>query len=57
MSNAEKQKMKLFTAKVTIRGETQEVPIWARDIDEALEVADLEYGEDNVQRLRSEVPQ
>jgi hypothetical protein len=57
MSNAEKQKMKLFKAKVTIRGETQEVPIWARDIDEALEVADLEYGEDNVQRLRPEVTQ
>ena len=55
MSNAEKQKMKLFKSKVTVRGETQEVPIWARDIDEALEVADLEYGEDNVQRLRSEV--
>jgi hypothetical protein len=57
MSNVEKQKMKLFKAKVTIRGETQEVPIWARDIDEALKVADLEYGEDNVQRLRPEVAQ
>ncbi|QJD54607.1 putative host RNA polymerase [Pseudomonas phage MR1] len=50
-------KMKLFKAKVQIAGEVQEVPIWAESIDTALEVADLEYGEDNVLRLRPEVTQ
>lgn len=49
--------MKLFKAKVTVRGETQEVPIWAPNIDVALKVADMEYGADNVQRLRPEVTQ
>lgn len=53
----DKLKMKLFKARVTVAGQTQDVPIWAPDIDTALEVADLEYGEDNVQRLRPEVTQ
>lgn len=57
MSNAEKQKMKLFKATVELRGERQEVPMWARDVDEALAAADLEYGEDNVYRVRPEVTQ
>lgn len=50
-------KMKLFKATVKVNGEIEEVPIWAETIDTALEVADLEYGEDNVYRLRPEVTQ
>ena len=50
-------KMKLFKATVKFRGEIQEVPIWAESIETALEVADEEYGEDNVHRLRPEVTQ
>lgn len=57
MSKVDKDKMKLFKARVTVRGETQEVPIWAPNLEVALEVADMEYGEDNVQRLRPEVTQ
>lgn len=49
--------MKKYLARVTVGGQTQEVPIWAESIETALEVADLEYGEDNVQRLRPEVTQ
>lgn len=49
--------MKLFKAKVQVNGKVQEVPVWASNIDEALEVCDLEYGEDNVLRLRPEVTQ
>lgn len=59
MSNAEKQKMKKFL--VTVESDNmrhaQEVPVWARDIEEALEAADLEYGPDNVRRIRPEVTQ
>lgn len=51
MSNQDKQKMKLFKAEV--RG--QWVPVWARNVDEAAEAAGLEYGEDNVGRVRPEV--
>ncbi|UMO76090.1 putative host RNA-polymerase inhibitor [Pseudomonas phage P413] len=50
-------KMKLFKATVKVHGEIEEVPIWAESIDTALEVADLEYGEDNVYRLHPEVTQ
>lgn len=57
MSNAEKQKMKLFKVTVWIHRQREEVPMWARTIDEALEAADLEYGEDNVYRVRPEVTQ
>lgn len=57
MSNVEKQKMKLFKATVWLNRERQEVPVWARDVDEALAAADLEYGEDNVYRIRPEVTQ
>lgn len=52
-----KGKMKLFKALVLINGQTEEVPMWAPDIDTALEALDNEYGEDNVQRLRPEVTQ
>ena len=48
-------KLKLFKATVKFRGEMHEVPIWAETIEAALKVADLEYGEDNVYRLRPEV--
>lgn len=54
--NMEKQKMRLFKARVTLKGRVEEVPVWARNLEEALEVADAEYGEDNVMRLRPEVP-
>ena len=57
MSNAEKQKMKKFLVTVETRNDVQEVPMFARDIEEALEAADLEYGEDNVRRIRPEVTQ
>lgn len=50
-------KMKLFKATVKVRGEMEEVPVWAESIETALEVADMEYGEDNVYRLRPEVTQ
>lgn len=55
--NLEKQKMKLFKVIVELRGERQEIPMWALTIDEALEAADNEYGEDNVYRVRPEVTQ
>lgn len=55
--NLEKQKMKLFKVTVEVRGQREEVPMWARTIDEALEAADNEYGEDNVYRVRPEVTQ
>lgn len=57
MSNAEKQKMKKFLVIVELRNEVQEVPMFARTIEEALEAADLEYGADNVRRIRPEVTQ
>lgn len=50
-------KMKLFKATVKVRGEIEEVPVWAESIETALEAADLTYGEDNVYRLRPEVTQ
>ncbi|WYW04363.1 RNA polymerase inhibitor [Pseudomonas phage vB_PpuP-Kurepalu-2] len=49
--------MKLFKATVKVRGEIEEVPVWAETIEVALEAADLTYGEDNVYRLRPEVTQ
>jgi hypothetical protein len=50
-------KMKLFKATVKVRGEIEEVPVWAESLETALEAADLTYGEDNVYRLRPEVTQ
>lgn len=55
--NAEKQKMKKFFVTIEYRKEIQEVPMFGRTIEEALEAADLEYGEDNVRRIRPEVTQ
>lgn len=49
--NLLKQKMKLFKAEV----HGQWVPVWARNLDEALEVAELEYGPENVDRVKPEV--
>ena len=49
--NLLKQKMKLFKAEV----HGQWVPVWARNVDEALEAAELEYGPENVDRVRPEV--
>lgn len=57
MSNVEKQKMKEFRVTVELRNEVQEVPMFARTVEEALEAADLEYGEDNVRRVRPKVDQ
>lgn len=51
------QKMKKFLVTVEYRKEVQEVPMFGRTIEEALEAADLEYGEDNVRRIRPEVTQ
>lgn len=55
MSNQDKQKMKLFKAEAVTFGGTEWVPVWARDLDEAREAAELEYGEENVGRVRPEV--
>lgn len=49
--NLLKQKMKLYTAEV----HGQWVPVWARNLDEALEAAELEYGPENVDRVKPEV--
>jgi hypothetical protein len=53
--NTDKQKMKKFLVTIEYRKEVQEVPMFGRTIEEALEAADLEYGEDNVRRIRPEV--
>jgi hypothetical protein len=55
MSNVETQKMKKFRVTVETQHTAQEVPVWGRTIEEALEAADLEYGSDNVRRIRPEV--
>jgi hypothetical protein len=55
--NVEKQKMRKFLVTVETQYTAQEVPVWGRTIEEALEAADLEYGEDNVRRIRPEVTQ
>lgn len=58
--------LRLFKATVTVRGEKEEVPVWAADLDAALETAEAEYGEvlrvrpsavpeSDFQRLRMEV--
>ena len=52
MSNVEKQKMKRFEAELVGKFTSSWVPVWARNVDEALEAAELEYGEDNVGRVR-----
>lgn len=49
--NLFKQKMKLFKAEV----HGTWVPVWARNVDEATEAAELEYGPENVGRVRPEV--
>lgn len=51
--NPFKQKMKLFKAEV----HGTWVPVWARNVDEALEAAELEYGPENVGRVKPEVTQ
>lgn len=50
-------KMKLFKVTVKLKGQIEEVPVWAESVDTALEAADLTYGEDNVYRVRPEVTQ
>ena len=42
---------------VTIRAvASQDIPVFADSLDEALEWAEDEYGEDNVERVRPSVP-
>ncbi|WYW04218.1 RNA polymerase inhibitor [Pseudomonas phage vB_PpuP-Kallioja] len=55
--NTEAQKMKKFLVTVGKGRAVEEIPMFARTIEEALEAADLEYGEDNVFRIRPEVTQ
>lgn len=55
--NLEAQKMKKFFVRVETQHTAQELPVWGRTIEEALEAADLEYGADNVMRIRPEVAQ
>lgn len=38
-------KLRLFKATVTLKGQPEEVPVFAEDIDKALEQAEAEYGE------------
>lgn len=52
MSHVEKQKMKRFEAELVGKFTSSWVPVWARNVDEALAAAELEYGEDNVGRVR-----
>ncbi|MDH1340542.1 host cell RNA polymerase inhibitor [Ectopseudomonas oleovorans] len=42
--------LNLFKAVVTVEGHTEEVPVWAEDLDKALEQSEAEYGE--VDRVR-----
>lgn len=42
MSN---MKLQLFKAVVTVKGRAEEVPVWAEDLDKALEQAEAEYEE------------
>ena len=44
--------MKRFEAELVGTHSAAWVPVWARNIDEALEAAELEYGEANVGRVR-----
>lgn len=47
--------LRLFKAVITVRGEKQEVPVWAEDLDKAHDQAEAEYGEvDRVREVRSE---
>lgn len=52
MSHVDKQKMKRFEVELVGKACSAWVPVWARNVDEALEAAELEYGEDNVGRVR-----
>lgn len=49
MSNS-KEALRLYKATVTVEGHTDEVPVWAEDLDKALEQSEAEYGE--VDRVR-----
>lgn len=53
MSN--KEVLRLFKANVTVNGRPEEVPVWAEDLDKALEQSEAEYGE--VDRVRPVVAQ
>lgn len=53
MSTVTTEKMNRFAAEVFGTW----VPVWARNVDEALEAAELEYGPENVGRVRPEVTQ
>lgn len=55
MSNTNKDVLSLSKATVTIKGHLEEVPVWAEDLDKALEQAEAEYGE--VERVRPVVTQ
>ncbi|HBO3276637.1 host cell RNA polymerase inhibitor [Pseudomonas aeruginosa] len=50
MSDNNKEVLGLFKATVTVKGHLEEVPVWAEDLDKALEQAEAEYGE--VERVR-----
>lgn len=56
--NANEMALKLFKATITDRlGNVDEVPVWAADIDQALENAEKAYGIENVDRVRQAVSQ
>lgn len=42
--------LKQYKVTVTLRGDQEEVPVWAESLDDALEWAEAEYGE--VDRVR-----
>lgn len=46
-----KEALRLYKASVVVRGQQEEVPVWAADIEEAAELAQEEYGEFDRLRL------
>lgn len=56
--NANEMALKLFKATITDRlGNVDEVPVWAADIEKALQNAETAYGIENVDRVRPVVAQ
>lgn len=46
---------KLFKVEAVTFGGTEWVPVWAYSLDQARDLAEAEYGEENVGRVRPEV--
>lgn len=46
---------KLYKVEITLMGESEEVPVYATSLDDALEQAEAAYGPDTVGRVRPTV--